>query len=87
MNHKHGTAEAGVTIKRGGVTMTRGVVYDDDLQNVVPDLWPELIGEYRRFCKRTLPNPTASLVLLNRRLIPSVKMIDSPSLMADEARP
>jgi len=44
------------------VTINRGVEWRDDLRNVAPDLWPELIGEYRAFCKRNLPSDCRHLL-------------------------
>ena len=33
-----------------------------DLRNVAPDLWPDLIAEYRFFCQRALPTDCRSLL-------------------------
>lgn len=37
------------------VTIHRGLEARDNLRSIEPGLWPELIGEYRFFCKRALP--------------------------------
>jgi hypothetical protein len=48
--------------KRGGATITRGVEWADNLSDVDPDLWPELVEEYRFFCERRLPADCRSLL-------------------------
>jgi hypothetical protein len=47
---------------KGGATISRGVEWDDNLSDIAPDLWPELIGAYRFFCERRLPTDCRSLL-------------------------
>lgn len=44
------------------MTIQRGVEWRDNLRDVAPDLWPDLIAEYRFFCQRALPTDCRSLL-------------------------
>lgn len=44
------------------VMINRGVEWRDDLRQVKPELWSELIEEYRWFCQRNLPNDCRHLL-------------------------
>jgi hypothetical protein len=60
---RKGTVEAdAVTEFRNGAKITRGVEWQDNLSDVAPELWTELIGQYRFFCERCLPTDCRSLL-------------------------
>ena len=51
-----------VTYTQGGATISRGVEWNDDLRHVDPALWPDLVDEYRWFCRRNLSSDCRSLL-------------------------
>lgn len=48
--------------RKYGATITRGADLSDNLRDVAPDLWPDVIAEYRMFCQRSLPTDCRNLL-------------------------
>lgn len=54
------------------VVIRHGPQWIDDLSTVAAEQWPELIGEYRAFCRRNLPNDCRHLL----RMISQAEQVD-----------
>jgi hypothetical protein len=53
-----------VTELLGAASITRGVEWRDNLNQVPREDWPELLGEYQEFCQRVLPRNCRELLRL-----------------------